>query len=206
MLCVTCVAIAVVVMIQAAPYRMARLTSFTDPFADAFDNGYQLVHSLIAIGRGEFGGVGIGGSIQKLYYLPHAIGIVLVIGLFVLLLRRIFVIARQADDAGMIFGGRLAQGIGLLLIIQAMINIGVNLGVLPTKGLNLPFISFGGSSMLVCCIAIGMVFAVDKQSKVRQVAPVKQGSTKLGMYKDSDTDKESLIKRMFKGLFSGGDA
>lgn len=212
LVCALCVGVAVIVMVKAAPYRMARLTSFRDPFADAFDNGYQLVHSLIAIGRGEFFGVGLGGSIQKLYYLPHAhndfifavigeelglAGIFLVIALFILLLRRIFVIARQADDAGMIFGGRLAQGVGLLLIIQAVINIGVNLGVLPTKGLNLPFISYGGSSMLVCCVAIGMVFAVDKQSKVRRVEPSKTSKTKLGIYKGkASKDASGWLKKI----------
>ena len=204
LICGLFVGVAIVMMIAAAPYRMKRVLSFRDPFADAYDTGYQLVHSLIAIGRGEFFGVGLGGSIQKLYYLPHAhndfilavigeelglLGIVLVIALFVILLKRIFVIARRADDAGLMYGARLAQGIGVLLIIQAIVNIGVNLGVLPTKGLNLPFISYGGSSILVSCAAMGMVFAVDKQSKVRQVAPPRASMMSHGIYKKSSVQQ-----------------
>jgi len=211
LVCGTFVLIAIFFMVKMAPYRMQRVLSFRDPFADAYDTGYQLVHSLIAIGRGEFLGVGLGGSIQKLYYLPHAhndfilavigeelglLGIILVISLFILLLRRIFVIARRADDAGLMYGARLAQGIGSLLIIQAIVNIGVNLGVLPTKGLTLPFISYGGSSILVSCAAIGMVFAVDKQSKVRQVAPPRASMMSHGIYKKHSDPKISIWKKL----------
>ncbi len=206
LLCSVFIVSAIVMMVVTAPYRMKRVLSFRDPFADAYDTGYQLVHSLIAIGRGEFFGVGLGGSIQKLYYLPHAhndfilavigeelglVGIVLVISLFAILLKRVFVIARRAEDAGIVYGARLAQGIGLLLIIQATINIGVNLGVLPTKGLTLPFISYGGSSILISCAAIGMVFAVDKQSKVRQVVPPKAPMMNSGIYKNKAAKKNS---------------
>lgn len=210
MVCAAFVGIAIFFMIKTAPYRMQRVLSFRDPFADAYDTGYQLVHSLIAIGRGEFLGVGLGGSIQKLYYLPHAhndfilavigeemglLGIMLVISLFILLLRRIFVIARRADDAGLMYGARLAQGIGSLIIIQAIVNIGVNLGVLPTKGLTLPFISYGGSSILVSCAAMGMVFAVDKQSKVRQVVPPRAPMMSHGIYKKKpDAKKRQWLK------------
>lgn len=212
LVCAAFVGVAIFFMIKMAPYRMQRVLSFRDPFADAYDTGYQLVHSLIAIGRGEFLGVGLGGSIQKLYYLPHAhndfilavigeelglLGIILVISLFILMLHRIFVIARHADDAGLMYGARLAQGIGALLIIQAIVNIGVNLGVLPTKGLNLPFISYGGSSILVCCAAIGMVFAVDKQSKVRQVSPARAPMMSHGIYKKRTETKKSAWWNVF---------
>lgn len=174
------------ILVITQPYRMQRVLSFSDPFADSFGSGYQLVHALIAIGRGEFLGVGIGGSIQKLSYLPHAhndfifavigeelglVGIVLVISLFAILLWRAFMIARQAEGAGMVYGARLAQGIGMLITIQAMVNIGVNLGVFPTKGLNLPFISYGGSSAVVNFVALGILCAVDKQSRVRHFRP-----------------------------------
>jgi len=163
-LCLGVVSTAMYLMVTTSVYRMARVTSFLDPWADPFDSGFQLTQALIAVGRGEIFGVGLGASIQKLYYLPHAnndfilavigeelglVGIVLVIALFGLLLHRALVIARAAELVGKIYAARLAQGIGFLLVFQAMINIGVNLGVLPTKGLTLPFISYGGSSMKV---------------------------------------------------------
>ena len=218
LICSGFVLVAIFFMIKTAPYRMQRVLSFRDPFADAYDTGYQLVHSLIAVGRGEFLGVGLGGSIQKLYYLPHAhndfilavigeelglLGIMLVIGLFIVLLRRIFVIARRADDAGLMYGARLAQGIGSLLIIQAIVNIGVNLGVLPTKGLTLPFISYGGSSILVSCAAIGMIFAVDKQSKVRQVAPPRASMMSHGIYKKHPEGNKSAWWKIFGAAKTG---
>jgi cell division protein FtsW len=159
---------------------MQRVLSFRDPWSDPFDSGFQLVQALIAIGRGEIFGVGLGGSIQKLYYLPHAnndfilavigeelglIGIAFVIGLFAVVLQRSLAIAKRAESAGQVYPARLAQGIGLLLVIQAIINMGVNLGILPTKGLTLPFVSYGGTSMLVSCAALGLLFAVDRQSR-----------------------------------------
>jgi len=184
-LCLGVVSTAMYLMVTTSVYRMARVTSFLDPWADPFDSGFQLTQALIAVGRGEIFGVGLGASIQKLYYLPHAnndfilavigeelglIGIVLVIFLFGLLLHRALVIARAAELVGKIYGARLAQGIGFLLVFQAVINIGVNLGVLPTKGLTLPFISYGGSSMLICCVAMGLLFAVDRQTRTRDKA------------------------------------
>ena len=182
-LCLGVVSSAMYLMVTTSVYRMARVTSFLDPWADPFDSGFQLTQALIAVGRGEIFGVGLGASIQKLYYLPHAnndfilavigeelglVGIVLVVVLFGLLLHRALVIARAAELVGKIYGARLAQGIGFLLVFQAMINIGVNLGVLPTKGLTLPFISYGGSSMLICCVAMGLLFAVDRQTRSRE--------------------------------------
>jgi len=194
-ICVFGLVILVPILIIIEPYRMKRVFSFSDPFADIYGSGYQLAHALIAIGRGEFFGVGMGGSIQKLSYLPHAhndfifavigeelglFGIMLIVSLFAVLLWRSFMIARQAEDAGMYYGARLAQGIGMLIVIQAMINMGVNLGVFPTKGLNLPFISYGGSSALVNFVALGILFAIDRQSLIRSYRPAKiQGSSKL---------------------------
>lgn len=180
--CVLGLIVLVPILIIAEPYRMKRVFSFGDPFSDIYGAGYQLSHALIAVGRGEFFGVGVGGSIQKLSYLPHAhndfifavigeelglVGIVLVISLFAVFLWRAFMIARQAEGAGMVYGARLAQGIGMLLVIQAVVHAFVNLGMFPTKGLNLPFISYGGSSALVNFVALGILFAVDKQSRQR---------------------------------------
>ncbi|GHA05864.1 putative lipid II flippase FtsW [Arenicella chitinivorans] len=180
LLCLTVVAIAMYFMVSMSPYRMDRLMSYLDPWADPYGAGFQLTQALIAVGRGEIFGVGLGASIQKLYYLPHAnndfilavigeelglVGILLVIGLYGTLLQRSLLISRQAELVGRVYAARLAQGIGILLVFQAVINIGVNLGVLPTKGLTLPFISYGGSSMLVCCIAIGLLFGVDRQNR-----------------------------------------
>ncbi len=179
-LCVAVAGAALAVMVMTSPYRMQRVLSFRDPWSDPFDSGFQLVQALIAIGRGEMFGVGLGGSIQKLYYLPHAnndfilavigeelglIGITFVIGLFAIVLQRSLAIAKRAESAGQVYPARLAQGIGLLLVIQAIINMGVNLGILPTKGLTLPFVSYGGTSMLVSCAALGLLFAVDRQSR-----------------------------------------
>jgi cell division protein FtsW len=181
-LCLSLAGVVMFILVSMSDYRMQRVMSFRDPWADPFDSGFQLTQALIAIGRGEIFGVGLGASIQKLYYLPHAnndfilavigeelglLGVVLVIVLFTLLLHRALVIARSAELVGKIYAARLAQGIGFLLVFQAVINIGVNLGVLPTKGLNLPFISYGGSSMLVCCAAMGMLFAIDRQTRTR---------------------------------------
>jgi len=181
-LCLSLAAIVMFFLISMSDYRLQRVMSFRDPWADPFNTGFQLVQALIAVGRGEIFGVGLGASIQKLYYLPHAnndfifaviaeelglLGIVLVISLFALLLHRALVIARAAELVGKIYAARLAQGVGFLLVFQAIINMGVNLGILPTKGLTLPFISYGGSSMLVCCAAMGLLFAVDIQSRRR---------------------------------------
>lgn len=195
---ILCLGLAAVVMfflVGMSDYRMERVMSFRNPWADPFDSGFQLTQALIAVGRGEIFGVGLGASIQKLYYLPHAnndfilavigeelglIGIMLVIGLFALLLHRALVIARAAELVGKIYAARLAQGIGFLLVFQAVINIGVNLGVLPTKGLTLPFISYGGSSMLVCCTAMGMLFAVDRQTRKRDSVELRKSGSRGG--------------------------
>jgi cell division protein FtsW len=170
----------VVLLTIISPYRMSRVTSFLDPWADPFNTGFQLVQALIAFGRGEWFGVGLGASVQKLFYLPAAhtdfvfaviaeeLGLIVVLGvmiLFGIIIARAFAIARQAEAAGQLYGARLAQGLGLLLGSQAMINMGVNMGLLPTKGLTLPFMSYGGSSMLVSCIAIGLLLLIGREAR-----------------------------------------
>ncbi len=162
------------------PYRVQRLLSYRDPWADPFGSGFQLTQALIAIGRGEWFGAGLGSSIQKLFYLPHArndfliavigeelgaVGIFCVIGLFAVLLWRAFVVARRAIEQGHRFAAFLAQGVGLLLCVQAIVHIAVNTGLLPTKGLTLPLMSYGGSSMLSCMIAAGLLLGVDRQCR-----------------------------------------
>ena len=193
LLCLGVVSVAMSLMIVMSPYRWKRFTGFLDPWSDPFGSGFQLTQALIAVGRGEIFGVGLGASIQKLYYLPHAnndfilavigeelglVGIVLVIALYATLLHRALHISRTAELLGRIYAARLAQGIGFLLVFQAVINIGVNLGALPTKGLTLPFISYGGSSMLVCCIAMGLLFGVDRQNRKRDTSGTVRSSTK----------------------------
>ncbi|MFO1506799.1 MAG: putative lipid II flippase FtsW [Lysobacterales bacterium] len=156
-------------------YRVKRLTSFLDPWADPFNDGFQLTQALIAVGRGEWFGVGLGASVQKLYYLPEAntdfilaviaeelgfAGIVLVLALFAWLCGRGFVLALRAVQRGQRFNGCCAFGLSLMIAVQALVSIGVNLGVLPTKGLTLPLISSGGSSVLMTCVAIGLLARV----------------------------------------------
>ncbi len=157
-------------------YRIKRLTSFLNPWQHPFDDGFQLTQALIAVGRGEWFGVGLGASVQKLFYLPEAhtdfifaviaeelglFGIVVVLGLFALLVGRAFMLGLQAIERGLYFAGYCAFGIGLWLGLQTLVSIGVNLGVLPTKGLTLPLISSGGSSVLMTCAAIGMLLRVS---------------------------------------------
>jgi cell division protein FtsW len=157
------------------PYRLRRIVSFMDPWADPFASGFQLTQALIAVGRGELFGVGIGASIQKLFYLPEAhtdfifavlaeeyglAGVIAVLVLFLLLVTRIMVIGIVAHRNGKAFSGFVAYGIGLWIGLQAMVSVGVNLGVLPTKGLTLPLISSGGSSMLMTLLALGIVLRI----------------------------------------------
>ncbi len=194
LLCLAVVAAIIPVIIAASPERMNRLSSFLNPWADPFGEGFQLTQALIAVGRGEIFGVGLGASIQKLYYLPHAhndfilaviaeelglIGTLLVIFLYGALLHRALHISRTAELLGRVYASRLAQGIGILLVFQAVINIGVNLGALPTKGLTLPFISYGGSSMLACCIAMGLLLGVDRHNRQRQL-PAPEPKRRVG--------------------------
>ena len=169
-------------MIWTSPWRRARIFAYLDPFSDdhALGKGYQLSHALIAIGRGEIFGVGLGGSIEKLHWLPEAhtdfllsvigeefglVGLTCVIFLFFWLTRRIMGIGRQAIALDRVFSGLVAQGVGLWLGFQAFINIGVNLGALPTKGLTLPFMSYGGSAIMANLVAIAIVMRVDAENR-----------------------------------------
>lgn len=169
-----------------SPYRMARITGFLDPWADPFNTGFQLTQALIAFGRGEWFGVGLGASIQKMFYLPAAhtdflfavlaeelglLGVLVVMALFGIIVWRAFRIARSAEINGQVYAARLAQGLGLLLGMQAMINMGVNMGALPTKGLTLPFVSYGGSSMIVSCLAAGLLLMIEREQRRTKVGP-----------------------------------
>ncbi len=172
--------IAFAALIFSSPYRMQRVVGFMDPWSDPYGKGYQLSHALIAFGRGEWFGVGLGGSLQKLFYLPEAhtdfllaviaeelgfVGVCMVILLFAGLIIRAFAIGRQAANLDRQFAALVAQGIAVWLGVQAMINIGVNTGVLPTKGLTLPFLSFGGSSVVVSCIAAALLLRIDWENR-----------------------------------------
>lgn len=167
-------------LVYAAPYRVARLKTFLDPWEYQFGEGFQLINSLMAIGRGELMGTGIGESIQKLGYLPEAhtdfifavyaeetglLGVGFLIFLFLVLISRAFMIGKRAEFCGMKFGAYLSYGIGLWIVGQAFINLGVAMGRLPTKGLTLPLLSYGGSSMITVLIALGILFRIDIDSK-----------------------------------------
>jgi len=169
------------VMAVSSAYRLRRLTTFLDPWADPYDSGFQLTQSLIAIGRGELFGVGLGASVQKLFYLPEAhtdfvfavlaeelglVGIVLTLALFMVLVGRVFHIARMAAQAGLAFQAYLAAAFGIWLGLQSSINIGVNMGLLPTKGLTLPLLSYGGSSLLVTLGWLGIVLRIHHEARL----------------------------------------
>ncbi|HSR62197.1 MAG TPA: putative lipid II flippase FtsW [Gammaproteobacteria bacterium] len=163
-----------------SPYRMQRLVSFIDPWQDPYNSGFQLTQALIAFGRGNWSGAGLGGSIQKLFYLPEAhtdfvfaviaeelglIGSLFIIALFCFLVWRAFVIGHVAELAGKQFAAYFAYGIGLLIGTQAFINIGVNMGVLPTKGLTLPLMSYGGNSIIVTCALLAVLLRVEFENR-----------------------------------------
>ncbi len=167
-------------LIWTSPYRMQRIIGFMDPWADPYGKGYQLSHALIAFGRGAWYGVGLGASVEKLFYLPEAhtdfllaviaeelgfVGVAVVILLFVWLTVRAFSIGRQAAELERNFAALVAYGIGIWLAVQAIINMGVNMGLLPTKGLTLPLLSFGGSGIVANCIAIGVLLRVDWENR-----------------------------------------
>jgi cell division protein FtsW len=172
--------IALWMMIRFAPYRLQRFAVFLDPWSDPLGKGYQLTHSLIAFGRGEWFGVGLGASVEKLLYLPEAhtdfllavvaeelgfAGVLLVVVLFAWLLVRAYAIGRQAARLEQPFSALVAHGIGIWIGVQAFINIGVNMGVLPTKGLTLPLLSFGGSGIVANCLALAILMRVDFENR-----------------------------------------
>jgi cell division protein FtsW len=167
-------------LVVSSPYRMQRIFGFMDPWSDPFGRGYQLSHALIAFGRGEWFGVGLGASVEKLLYLPEAhtdfllavigeelgfAGVLAVIALFSWLVLRAFAIGRQAVALERPYAGLVAQGIGVWLGVQVFINMGVNMGVLPTKGLTLPLMSFGGSGLLANCAALAILLRIDWESR-----------------------------------------
>lgn len=172
--------VAFTVLIIVSPYRRDRVFGFMDPWNDAFGRGYQLSHSLIAFGRGELFGVGLGASVEKLFYLPEAhtdfllaviaeelgfFGVLAVIALFALLVQRAFAIGRQCVQLDRLYPALVAMGIGIWMGVQSFINMGVNMGLLPTKGLTLPLMSFGGSGILANCVALAILLRVDWENR-----------------------------------------
>lgn len=173
-------------LVLYSPYRLQRVLAFTDPWADPYNSGFQLTQALIAIGRGEWFGVGLGASVQKLFYLPEAhtdflfaviaeelglVGAITVILLYAFIVWRAFRLGAAAHQRGRPFAGHLAYGLGLLIGLQAFVNLGVNMGLLPTKGLTLPLMSYGGSSMLTACLTLGLLLRVAEElpgEKVRE--------------------------------------
>lgn len=167
-------------LIWTSPYRVQRILGFMDPWADPYGKGYQLTHALIAFGRGEWFGVGLGGSVEKLFYLPEAhtdfvlaviaeelgfVGVALIVIIFAWIVVRAFAIGRRAATLERYFSSLVAQGIGVWIGVQAIINMGVNMGILPTKGLTLPLISFGGSALVTTCLALAILLRVDWENR-----------------------------------------
>lgn len=167
-------------LIWSSPYRMQRVIGFMDPWADPYGKGYQLSHALIAFGRGEWFGVGLGASVEKLFYLPEAhtdfllaviaeelgfAGVLTLTLLFAWMVWRAFMIGRRASDLERPYAALVAQGIGLWIGVQVIINMGVNMGVLPTKGLTLPLLSFGGSAILATCCALAVLLRIDWENR-----------------------------------------
>jgi cell division protein FtsW len=167
-------------LIMLSPWRRERIFAYLDPFADPLGKGYQLTHSLIAFGRGELTGVGLGASIEKLNYLPEAhtdfllavigeelglAGVLVVIGVFFWITRRAFEIGRQSIALDRNFAGLTAKGLGIWLGFQSFINMGVNVGLLPTKGLTLPLMSYGGSGIVANCVAVALLLRVDYENR-----------------------------------------
>ena len=177
-------------------YRLKRLIAFIDPWADQFNSGYQLTQALIAFGRGQWAGVGLGNSVQKLFYLPEAhtdfvfaivaeelglIGVLAVIGLFAGLIARILKVALQASNNDrQCICAYVAFGVALLIAVQVFINTGVNAGLLPTKGLTLPFLSYGGTSLLTSCALVGLVIRIDYENRIHKRLNAQTGGTHRG--------------------------
>lgn len=169
-----------VFLIWSSPYRLERVIGFMDPWADPYGKGYQLSHALIAFGRGEWFGVGLGASVEKLLYLPEAhtdfllaviaeelgfVGVATVVGLFAWIVMRAFGMAKEAIENERYFAALLAQGLGVWIGVQGIINMGVNMGLLPTKGLTLPLLSFGGSGILANCVAMAILLRIDFENR-----------------------------------------
>ena len=169
-----------ILLICFSPYRLQRVVGFMDPWADPYGKGYQLSHALIAFGRGEWLGVGLGASVEKLFYLPEAhtdfllaviaeelgfVGVLMVILAFSFIVARAFAIGRQASQLGLHFAALAAQGIGIWIGVQTIINMGVNMGVLPTKGLTLPLLSYGGSGIAANCCALAVLLRIDWENR-----------------------------------------
>ena len=186
--------ISFVLLIVTSPYRWERMRGFMDPWSDPYGKSYQLTHSLIAFGRGEWVGVGLGASVEKLFYLPEAhtdfllaviaeelgfVGVALIIGLFVLFIHRAFAVGREAMMREKYFAALVAQGIGVWITVQAFINMGVNMGLLPTKGLTLPFLSFGGTGILVNCVAVAILLRIDYENRAQGRAPAGTSASKV---------------------------
>jgi cell division protein FtsW len=174
---------AAVMLVLFSPYRLARLTGFLHPWQNQFDTGYQLTQSLMAFGRGGIFGVGLGNSLQKMFYLPEAytdfilaiigeelglIGVLCVLGLFVVVVWRGLSIGRMAHQMNNLFVAYVSYGVTFWLGLQVMVNFGVNIGLLPTKGLTLPFISYGGSSLVIDCVAVALLLRCDLENKLQQ--------------------------------------
>jgi cell division protein FtsW len=175
------VGVAMALLVTMAAYRMKRLLTFTDPWADAEHAGWQLTQSLIAVGRGEVTGVGLGNSVQKLLYLPEMqtdfifailaeefglLGVVALLALFGVIVWRGFVIGHNAERLNCLFKAYLCYGLSSWLGLQAMINMAVNMGMLPTKGLTLPFVSYGGSSLITVCVMLALILRVDHENRL----------------------------------------
>jgi len=203
-------ACAAMLLIVTSPYRLQRLTSFANPWEDPFDTGFQLTQSLIAIGTGGWFGTGLGGSVQKLFYLPEShtdflfavlseelgfVGVVIVIALFSILFFRAFKIAAQAEAVGNYFAAYMAYGIGIWLSMQAVINMAVNVGLLPTKGLTLPLMSYGGSSLIVCCMAMGLLLRISYETSGAVKQARKQSGRKQRGGKSSIKTAAARFKR-----------
>ncbi len=197
-----------VALVATSKYRMARISSFLDPWQDPFGSGYQLTQALIASGSGNWFGSGLGASVQKLLYLPDAhtdflfsiyaeefgfIGVLFLITLYLAILYRLFRIGHKALEANHFFGGMISYGIGIWIILQAGINIGVNLGAFPTKGLTLPFMSYGGSSVLLLSIALAIVFRVDYETRFLPKQP-KADDTGAEEVDEAEPDSKTVAK------------
>ena len=196
-----CLMVLAFALVWLSPYRLQRFVSFMAPFDDPFGSGFQLTQSLIAIGSGSWTGVGLGSSVQKLFYLPEAhtdfvfailaeelglFGCVIVIALFSFIVWRCFVLSRRAYELGNRFASFVALGIGIWICLQSFINIGVNMGVLPTKGITLPMLSYGGSSALVFCVSFAILMRIDyevRQQAVEDMLPKR--ATGLGVQEET---------------------